>query len=366
MAVIFDTTFDDDLNAWTWHSQVNLKYGHGCSADPMLWTGSDHGNVLQQLIYDSAIPLFSIRFQVAITDDVVTPETWPWWIGGRHELYIINGRDPDVHPSNIGVPWSVVPEFNPALQEGIDAFWMAGALYVYRDGSLGHSGLDVLYQSAAGALPLDGTFHGIQVTYSSLDTTYSFSVYVDNVSVLSGTYSYASALPQGYGDGSGTSDNGSDLSYCLTSWGYTTDLWAGGLGQRDHCTMFVPIIGLFSVSFWGSWNNACQEIYTGIGYGHIQIASDADVVNYPACDGIGIPIWSPAVTTGMTLNAPRQLTLTGTNFVEGATINLWGPDGTLNVFTVGSFTSTRIVLIDLNPPLAFGDEACVTITNPCL
>ena len=354
MAVVFDTYFDDNFDAWTFHSPnlAAIRIGNGCSGGDTFWTGSSYGHVAQQFMYDSGYyTTFTVRFQIAFTDDGTTPDQWPFWINGVNRLYTINQYGgTGVDPTSIGRPYSVAP-----VSPQIDVLWIRPDLILHRDGSLAHddwvagetqSNPLPHPHSAAGAIPNDGKFHGVQAVYRvTSDASYTVEIYVDNVQVLTGNH--VLNVLSFYNDPA------------VNAYGYV--VWNYGPGYY-----FVPSVGIWEVSFWGLWNAECTKINCGVAYGHVQFDDEALVADYPACSGIGIPVWKQAVVTGFTLDAPRQLTITGTDFATAAGIQVWGPDGTLNVNTVASVTPTAIVLTNLNPPFAAGDAACTTVTNPCL
>jgi hypothetical protein len=360
MSVIFQADFASGyFDDWTYVHSDDVKRldGIGCGGGPAALevTTTNGISLAQGLCCNTVYTSLALRCQIAAFDadgDAL------WQRSGVDRFIGIAGYN-----ATLGGFAGPADYFCPGDRPPLDSY-----IYIYsrsfgielslkRDGTLRLGEAQTTpssADSAAGAFPVDGKFHGVQMLFSVSGNDLTASVVVDNVEVL--TYS-GSFVPN---------------SDCPT--------WGQHFIGKDPPD-FYTINGAFNVGVSGYLSATgytpayCVPATGGVLFGEVVVDDSATQVSYPACTGVGIgpySFWKPPLVSGMRYDtATGRITITGSQFAyfvgdaeHSATATIQDPDGVEMVFDVVSQSGSSIVVGNLSPPVKQGTY-CVTVHNPC-
>lgn len=297
MSTVFSTVFDDDFASFTFHDSDSVAVdGSGCD-DGFAYTCC---LAQETKVLTAPGPAFTYK-----------NVTLRW----QHAIHVVGaigtGFDDEI-VTLVDNETLVSSGFNITINILID-----GRVDVY----IGISGHNF---SAAGAFPVDGTVHGLQLTLAmSGDNHVAFELFLDNVSIVSGVDSTVN--PRG------------------VDWGVSR---------------LVVRANKYTAS---------ELIYSMSGTMAVEVDDAVLVTDYPACDAATLAVAAcfgplPPVISDMVIDCDTNIiTITGTGFEDGAAVTLEDPNGAALPFTLLTFSSTEITL-SINYQLA--GTYCVTVTNP--
>lgn len=185
MAIIFDTVFDDDFAAFTppVPNASFAKAGYGCSAGHLFVCGSTIASKWLVTPDDVSLPTLHSALTVRVLGAAHTDTgTIPNVMSG------VNAIMGGVKLLGFSAPVNTAGSLPSTSFTGFVNLKTGGALQIFISDDR-HSDGGVVFETAAGAFPVDGTHHGLQVLLNFVSANQlDFSLVVDNAVVLTNSY----------------------------------------------------------------------------------------------------------------------------------------------------------------------------------